>query len=479
MHLTNSDLEKFFNPKSIAFIGVSRSSSNFGGKSFLDKYLEAGYEGKLYPINPKAEEISGVKAWPSLESLPEIPDMALIAVAAPHVAEVIGACGQTGLRHAHILTSGFDESGTETGKKILEHLVETADYHDVLFIGPNCMGPYNPAPRLTAWGAIPGIPGPLGLILQSGAMTQRMTEYTASLGLGVSKAVSVGNGSVINGIDFLEAFGQDPSIKVIGIYLEGVPDGRRFLKVAQDVGQKKPVVLLKGGETSAGARTASSHTGAMAGDAVLWKAAAHQANMIRVEDINEWVDVLMACCRLSQPQSGGVFICCGGGGNSVIYGDICTRKGLNVPSLSKKTMKGLQKLAPEIGSITGNPLDMWKAYNKIDCLVDALDLIEHDPAIALTFVDRLITRKAYHIEDDPNPTPEMIEGLKKRRGKKPVIFVVDSEGGDSQLAHRGAVMRSIFGKGGYAAFPSISRAARAVSLLYRYYQRKEQLRAIS
>ena len=308
MHLTNNDLEKFFNPKSIAFIGVSRSSSSFGGKSFLDKYLEAGYKGKLYPINPKAEEISGVKAWPSLESLPEIPDMALIAVSAAHVAEVIGACGQAGIRHAHILTSGFDESGTETGRKILAHLVNTANDHSVLFIGPNCMGPYNPAPRLTAWGAIPGIPGPLGFILQSGAMTQRMTEYTASLGLGVSKAVSVGNGSVINGIDFLEAFGQDPAIKVIGIYLEGVSDGRRFLDVAQEVGQYKPVVLLKGGETSAGARTASSHTGSMAGDAVLWKAAAHQANVIRVEDINEWVDVLMVCCRLSRPQSKSVFI---------------------------------------------------------------------------------------------------------------------------------------------------------------------------
>jgi acyl-CoA synthetase (NDP forming) len=470
MYLCSKDLEKFFNPKSIAFIGVSRSNLHFGGVSFMRKYLEAGYPGRLYPVNPKAEEILGVKAWPELTALPELPDLAMVAVAAPQVADVLQTCGQMGLRHVHILTSGFGEMGTDTGRRLEARLVHVADRYGMLLIGPNCMGTYRPASGLTAWGAIPGRPGPLGIISQSGGMTQRLTEYTDSLGLGVEKAVSVGNGTVLNAIDFLEAFGQDESVRVIGMYLESVSDGRRFLETAVHVGRRKPIVVFKGGETGPGARTAASHTGAMAGDRILFESAARQAHVTLVRTLDEWVDALLAFAFVPRPSSDAVFVIGGGGGNSVVYGDTCIREGLNVPALSQASMDLLCEIVPKAGSIAGNPLDLWETFTNTGSLIQVIDLAEADPAVSVSVVDRLIGRKAYHMPEGPDPTPEIIKGLKERNRKKPVVFVVDGEGGDPALAAQAASARSAFGAAGHAAYPTMARAARALARVCRYYE---------
>ncbi|RJR50553.1 MAG: hypothetical protein C4576_05060 [Desulfobacteraceae bacterium] len=470
MRISPSDLQRMFHPESIAFIGVSRSGYRFGGLSFLSKYLEAGYQGRLYPINPKAIEVLGVKAFPSLEALPEVPDLTMLALPASKVPEILEACGRFGIRHVHVLTSGFSEMNTEEGKALEAQVVSICRRHEILLIGPNCMGAYSPAARLTAWGAIPGLPGTLGIISQSGGMTQRITEYTASLGLGVGKAISFGNGAVLNAVDFLEAFGQDDSIRVIGMYLEGMQDGRGFLETAGRVGRRKPIVLLMGGVTSPGARTAASHTGAMAGNRDLTRAAMRQANIIQVESVDELVDGLLAMSLIPRPETGGVFLIGGGGGNSVVHGDTCARQGLTVPSLSDGSMAMLRKIVPAAGSIAGNPLDFWMTYTDAACLGELIDMAEEDPSISIVLADRLITRKAYHMPDS-DPTPETIGYLKGRRGKKPVVLVVDSEGGDPELASKGANLRAAYGNAGYAAFPTVLRAAKALSGLCRYYER--------
>lgn len=474
MRISPLDLQRIFHPRSIAFIGVSRSSYKFGGLSFLSKYLEAGYTGRLYPINPKAVEVLGIKAWPSLEVLPEVPELALVAVPASRVPEVVEECGLFGIRHVHVLTSGFGEAGTEEGKGLEERIVSVCNRHGILLIGPNCMGPYSPSARLTAWGAIPGLSGPLGIISQSGGMTQRITEYTASLGRGVEKAISFGNGAVLNAIDFLEAFGQDDSIRVIGMYLEGISDGRGFLETARQVANRKPIVLLMGGETGAGARTAASHTGAMAGNTDLTRAAIRQANIVQVESVDELVDGLQALSLVHRPEGDGVFLIGGGGGNSVVHGDTCVRQGLTVPPLCDGSMARLGKIVPAAGSIAGNPVDLWMTYTDAACLAEMIDMAEEDPAVSIILADRLITRKAYHMPDS-DPTPETIRWLKNRQGKKPVVFVVDSDGGDPELAAKGANLRAAYGRAGYPAFPSMLRAAKALSRLCRYYERVHPL----
>jgi len=433
--------------------------------------LESGFPGELYPINPKADEILGYKAYPNLSALPEIPDLTIICLSAPHVPGVLDECARIGLRHIHILSSGFKELGTPEGKELEEKVSAIAKANGLLVMGPNCMGPYCPASKLTAWGAIPGQTGPLGIISQSGGITQRLTEYACFLGIGVEKAVSIGNSTVLNELDFLESMAGDPGIKLIAMYMEGVREGRKFLRLAKDVSQKKPIVLLKGGQTSTGALSAASHTGAIAGDQSSWEAFYRQSGVVRVKTMDEWLDAIMAFTFLPPPEGREVFIIGGGGGNSVIYSDTCINEGLRVPLLSEFSAVWLRNNSPSVGSIAGNPLDVWQTFTDPDYLGDVLQLAFEDPNISMIIVDRLIPRKAFHMPEPPDTTPKIVELVKKNQGRKPLVFFVDSEGGDPDLAGKGAALRAAFGRAGIPAYPSMKRAARALVHLHKYHSR--------
>ena len=470
MGLNKSDLGPFFNPGSIAIVGVPRGGYRFGGMSFLKKLLESNFSGSLYPINPKGHEIQGLRAYPDLSSLPEVPDLAIVAVGARLVPSILEECASIGLTHIHILTSGFNETGTSEGKRLEEEITFISRKRGLRVIGPNCMGSYCPSSRVTAWGAIPGIDGPLGIISQSGGITQRLTEYTCSLGIGTNKAVSFGNGAVLDSSDYLEFMAEDKDIQVIAMYLESVQDGRKIFRLAREVARKKPIILWKGGESEAGAATAASHTGAMSGENRVWEGFFRQTGVIRVRSMDEWVDTIIALALLAPPKGKGVFLVGGGGGNSVAYSDACIREGLDVPRLSDGTMDKLRKSVPIAGSIAGNPLDMFRVFQDPEYLAEILELGYGDPNISMVIVDRLIARKAFHLPDLPDSTPEIIKYLKGRRDKKPTVFTVDSDGGDPKLAREGAVRRRQFCEAGIPAFPSLKRAARALAHLFRWSQ---------
>jgi len=466
---TENDLERFFHPRSIAIVGVSKAGYRFGGMSFLKKLRECGFPGELYPINPKAQELGGVKAYPNLSSLPEVPDLAIVCLGARLVPSILDECGQLGLRHIHVLSAGFKETATEEGRQLEARIQSISKERGLLVIGPNCMGPYSPASRLTAWGAIPGVSGPLGIISQSGAITQRLTEYAASLGVGVDKAVSFGNAAVLDAADFLEFMAADPNIRVIAMYLESVGDGRRFFRLAKEVSKTKPVIIWKGGQTEAGALTAASHTGALSSEWRIWEALFRQTGAIPVHSMDDWADAILALARLPAPDGKGVFLIGGGGGNSVAHGDTCIREGLDVPRLSEATMKSLRQSVPATGSIAGNPLDMFRTFQDAAYLGELLDLSYRDPAIDMIIVDRLIPRIIYHLPDLPDPTPETIRVLKSKKQPKPTVFAVDSEGGDPELAATGAALRRQLCAAGIPAYPSAGRAARALVRLHRYH----------
>jgi acyl-CoA synthetase (NDP forming) len=469
-------LEPFFKPRHIAIVGVSQSLSRLGGISFLRKLQEAGFPGTLYPINPKATEIRGLPAYPNLSSLPVVADLAMVCVAAAHVPAVLEECGRIGLRHIHILTSGFKETGTEEGRQLEDQIAFIAKGKGLLVIGPNCMGPYCPASGLTAWGAIPGAPGPLGVISQSGFITQRVTEYAYSLGIGTDKAVSVGNEAVLDSLDFLEFMGQDENIRIIALYIESMRNGRRFFELAREIGKKKPIIVLKGGETEVGTRTAASHTGGMAGKQMIWEAVFHQTGVIHVSSVDEWMDAVFAFALLPPPSSRGVFFVGAGGGPSVVNSDTCIREGLDLPSPSSDTMEKLRETVPGAGSIAGNPLDDWQTLADAAYLGAILDLPSQDPAMGMVIVDRLIPRKAFQAAALVASTPATIQQVRQRSNRKPVVFIVDSEGGDPELAAQGASLRAEFGKGGIPAYPSVKRAARALIHLYRYYSRLDRIK---
>ena len=469
MGLRKADLAQFFHPRSIAIVGVSRNNSRLGGLSYLNKFKEYGFPGKLYPINPKATEISGIKAYPNLSSLPEVPELAIVCVPARQAPAILEECARIGLRHIHILTSGFKELGTQEGNFLEQRISDISNENGLLVIGPNCMGPYSPSGKMTPWGAIPGMSGPLGIISQSGGLTQRLTEYTASLGVGVEKAVSMGNGAVLSTIDYLEFMARDDKIRVIALYLEGIRDGTKLFRLAREVSPKKPIILWKGGETAVGASTATSHTGGMAGEMKIWEAFCRQTGLIRVNSMEEWVDAIMAFSFLRAPTGKGVFLIGGGGGKSVANSDLCIREGLDVPALSEPTLEWLRRRGPSAGSIFGNPLDMWRTFSDPVYLSELLDLAYKDPRVGMIVVDRLIHRKAFHIPESLDPNPQLIDFLKKKGDRKPTVVTVDSGGGDLDLASKGTALRDEFCKAKIPAYPSLQRAAKALFHLHHYH----------
>jgi acyl-CoA synthetase (NDP forming) len=465
------DLEKFFSPKSVAIVGVPRKPDRFGGGSFLNKLVECGFPGKLFPINPNAGEVLGLNAYPDLASLPETPDLAIVSIAAAVVPRVLEECARAGVRHIHILSSGFKEIGTDEGARLEEHVKQIAAERGLFVIGPNCMGPYCPAAKLTAWGAIPGKSGPVGIISQSGGITQRLTEYLYSLGIGTEKAVSIGNAAVLDSPDYLEFMARDGRISIIAMYLESVADGRKFFRLARQISRQKPIIIWKGGESAVGSQTAASHTGKLAGRPALWKALFRQSGITHVHSMNEWVDAILALCLLPRPKGKGVFLIGGGGGNSVGNSDTCIREGLDVPQLSETTMDKLRETVPVAGSIAGNPLDMWRIFDDPNYLGDILELAYDEPNVDMLIVDRLIPRKAFHMEDRADSTPQLASFMRSNLHRKPTVVTADSDGGDSELAAKGATLRAQFTALGIPAFPSLQRAARALVHLYEYYAR--------
>ncbi len=419
----------------------------------------------------------GFKAYPDLESLPESPDLAIVAVPAPAVPDALEACARKGIRHIHVLTAGFSEVGSEEGRRLESVVASIAEKNNLLVIGPNCMGPYSPSARLTAWGAVPGRDGKLGVISQSGGITQRLTEYVCSLGVGVSKAVSIGNAAVLDSPDFLEAMADDRSIDCIAMYLENIRDGERLFQLARETAPAKPIILLKGGESERGAATVASHTGRMAGNRIIWKAMVEQTGIVPVFGMNEWVDAILAFSLLPGPSAArggpgkGVFIIGGGGGNSVIFSDTCIREGLEVPQLSREGMEKIRPFVPVAGSIAGNPLDFWEAFLNPKRLFAVLETAYAETSIDLVIVDRLIPRIAFHSPDLPDSLQEIVDFIKTSRGRKPTVFTIDYDGGDPELIARGSRLRARFCEAGIPAYPSFERAVRALAHFHKYHLR--------
>jgi acyl-CoA synthetase (NDP forming) len=285
----------------------------------------------------------------------------------------------------------------------------------------------------------------------------------------VDKAVSVGNGTVLDAADFLDFMASEESIRVIAMYVEGVQDGRRFLRLAREVNKSKPLIIWRGGETEAGASTAASHTGALAGERRIWQGVFRQTGAIPVHSMDEWADAILALSFLPAPAGKGVFVIGGGGGASVAHGDTCITAGLEVPRLSEASMESLRQSVPTAGCIAGNPLDMFRVFLDPAYLGEILELADRDPCIGMIVADRVIPRIIFHLPDLPDPTPETIRLLKNERQSKPTVFVVDSEGGDPELAEKGADLRARFCGAGIPAYPSMERAARALVHLHRYH----------
>ena len=347
-------LDYLFNPRSVAVIGASNIPGKWGC-DILNLLLTRGQR-KVYPINKNRGEVLGVKAYRSLGEVPEPVDFAVITVASEALPAAMEDCVRKGVKTALIISGGFAETGSE-GMKTEQKVVEIARRGGVRFIGPNCAGHFNSYAELFTAPYLPPMrKGPVAFVTQSGNLGLVVLAMGYEAGLGFSKYVSSGNEADLRFEDYLEYLGQDEETKVILGYVEGLREGKRFLKLAAEISKKKPIVIMKVGRTDCGARAAMSHTAALSGSDELSDAAFRQAGVIRVDEVGELVETALVLLGQPLPKGRKVAVLTVGGGLGVIAADALKKHGLDVPPLSATTMKKLSSVLSGRWS-RGNPVD--------------------------------------------------------------------------------------------------------------------------
>jgi acetyl coenzyme A synthetase (ADP forming)-like protein len=371
-------LEPFFRPQSVAVIGASRDPEKLG-YAVLANLQEGGYPGPLFPVNPKADEILGWKAYPSVLDIPDPVDLAVIVIPYRFVPAALEQCGQKGVPAVVVISAGFREAGREGLEREME-LLETARKYDVRLVGPNCLGVIDTSTPLNATFAA-GMPpaGPMAFMSQSGALGTAVLDMAMAGRIGFSKFVSLGNKADVSEIDLLEAWGDDPDSRVILIYVEGVPDGQKFIQVARRVTRHKPVVAIKSGVTASGSRAVSSHTGSLAGSEAAYKAAFRQAGVVRATSMEALFDYARAFAYQPLTQGDRVGIVTNAGGPGILATDALEHAGLEIPRLSRETAEALTEYLPGAASVA-NPVDVLG-----DALADryerAIRLVLDDPHV--------------------------------------------------------------------------------------------------
>ena len=323
-------IEGLFHPKSIAVVGAS-SNESLQTDGWVARLVDFGYPGKIYPINPKAAEIMGLKAYPTIVDVPEPVDLVIFNVPFKICGKIMADCAEKGVKYAHVYTAGFSETAREEGVRLQNEIQHTARQAGMRIIGPNCMGLYYPRGGLTFGRPFSKTPGTVAFVSQSGASAVRVVVLGNERGLNFSKVVSYGNAIDLDGTDFVEYLATDPETEVITCYVEGVKDGRRYADVIRECTQKKPIITLKAGITEGGSRAAASHTAVLAGSEVIWNAFFKQSGVIRVDDLEELLDAAMAFLYLRRPKGRRIGIVGRGGGLGVVATDMCEKAGLRVP----------------------------------------------------------------------------------------------------------------------------------------------------
>ncbi len=372
-------LEGFFQPKSVALIGASATPGKLG-YTVLANMIAAGFPGKIYPINPKATQISGYKAYPSILDVPEVPDLAVIVIPAPYVADALRQVGEKGTKSVVIISAGFREASVE-GLERERELVRIAKEYGMRIIGPNCLGiidTYTPLNATFAAGTPPQ--GNIAFMSQSGALQTAILDWSlASHDLGFSKFVSLGNKCDVDEMDLMRAWAEDPTTRVILAYIEGLPDGQEFIRTARQVSRKKPILVLKSGVTESGSRAVSSHTGSLAGAEAAYNAAFYQAGVLRMETLQELFDSARAFANQPLLQGERIAIVTNAGGPGILATDALERHGLHLARLERSTTEKLNAVLPDAAS-TANPVDVL-GDARADRYAQALEAVAADPNV--------------------------------------------------------------------------------------------------
>ena len=421
-------LEHFFNPSSVAVVGASQNPAKIG-YDILNNIVRYGYGGAVYPINPRAQEILGHKAYPDLASAPSKINLAVVAVPAPAVMDVLEQCGKNAVDSIVVISAGFKETGPE-GARLEKRLATQARELGIRVVGPNCLGIIDTASALNASFAA-GMPlaGHIGFFSQSGAMCVAILDWALGENVGFSRFVSLGNKMDISETEIMLSMGQDENTRVILGYLESIEDGPRFMKVARQVSKTKPIIIIKSGTTSAGAKAASSHTGALAGSEHAYRAAFKQSGIIHAESMRTLFGCAMAFANQPLPESPSLAIITNSGGPGILAADASDRSSLHLAPIRKETADRLREFLPPTASVY-NPIDIigdasHERYEKTlkvilnDDLIQAvLILLTPTAAVDAQAVARAIVGLA---KDADKPIMTAFMGEKRVRGARKIF----------------------------------------------------------
>jgi len=406
-------LEGFFNPKSIAVIGASRHKGKVGYE-IISNLLKGGYEGRIFPVNPNADEIEGLKCFKDLRAIGQTPELAIVIIPAKFVPDTMSQCAKVGVKSVIIITAGFKEVGKE-GRDLEQRVVNIARQAGIRIMGPNCLGLIAPGNKLNAsFGAdLPGA-GVLGYVSQSGALLTAILDIANATNIGFSKLVSIGNKADIDELDIIRAFDDDPETKVIAGYLESISEGSEFVREAERISHRKPILLMKSGGTSAGAKAASSHTGSLAGSETAYEAVFARAGIVRCPSIKVQIDYAQAFAYQPLPKGDKVCVITNAGGAGIMAADAIERQGLAFARLSEETIKNLRSKLPPAANLF-NPVDVL-GDAPADRYEFALDTVLADNSVDIALV--LLTPQAV---TQAAATAEAVVKSTRKGSKKPIL----------------------------------------------------------
>jgi len=461
-------LNEVLNPKSVAIIGASEVPGKAGERR-TRSLVESRFTGKIYPVNPKRDQLFGLKAYPNIADIDGDADLVMIVVPARFILDAVAGSILKGAKGIVIITAGLGESGAE-GKVIEAEILRMAREAGVYVIGPNCSGMFSAGVSMNILG-IPGIAkGHMAVLAQSGNIIDSLTHYAKVKGGGFSRIISAGNAIGVALHEYVAYLGQDPDTKVIAMYLEGIREGNEFVRVAREVTKVKPIVALKVGRTGAGARAAASHTGSMAGDDVLVDAAFRQAGIVRVSNPDELFDIANAFQSCPAPRGRRLAILSEGGGDNSVAADNAERYGLDVPVFSQTTQDNIRPFLLK-GMPASNPIDyggtaeenphMITACCKVCMQDDAVDGL-YITGFFGGFRDIIAPHVAELEEETARELSELV-----RRYNKPLMI-------NTSFAAADYPTFEILKKNAIPVFDGSERAVHCMSALMQYHEANER-----
>jgi len=471
------DLEALFRPRSIAVVGAS-ANKNSQGYEFVEGLIKLGFPGAIYPVNPKLDELLGRKAYARLEDIPGSVDFVISAVPATAILELVDGAKAKQASLLHLFTARFSETGRADAAELEREFGRRTREAGIRVIGPNCMGVYYPEGKLTFDPGFPAEAGSVGLLSQSGSHCFRVIGRGEGRGLRFSKVISYGNALDLNEADFLEHFAADPATDVIGAYIEGVRDGRRFFSALRHAAARKPVVILKGGRSAAGHAAASSHTAAMANEMEVWRSAVRQAGGLEVSTINEMVDMLVAFKHAGPARGNRVAVLGGAGGETVEAADLCEDAGLELPLPPDEIRDELRERLPHAWDWVGNPIDgsilPWGSRNEGLHVMEMLS--GHSSYDGIIANVRGIER-AYKKDDGGQQLKETLDQVKrvaKQHGKAAMLVMGEPESREEWRWKAAMHVSDELAAAEVAIYPNMERASHAMGRYVRHMQRRRE-----